>query len=68
MSVNWHRKSSLRRISLQLLFVLGVSILAYDYWAEQGAESAYFVLLGGGLFLTLLVAVPVLGRTFSNRD
>jgi len=48
----------------QLLFIgvvlLTVVVLSYDYVTTEGISDAFFVIIGAGLLLAILVIAPVL--------
>jgi hypothetical protein len=48
----------------QLLFIgvstVAVVVFSYDYMTTKGVSDVFFLIIGAGLLLTMLVTVPVL--------
>ena len=55
-----YRSSEFRRLLLIGLSVITTIALSYDYVTTEAVSDAFFVIIGSGLLLAVLVTVPVL--------
>ncbi|MFH5840850.1 hypothetical protein [Haladaptatus sp. CMAA 1909] len=55
-----YRSSEFRRLLLIGFSVITTIALSYDYVTAKGISDAFFVIIGSGLLLAVLVTVPVL--------
>lgn len=60
---NMGNKRELVRAALWGLSGSCFVFIACDYWAREGQSGAFFVLMGGFLFLLALVSIPILVRS-----
>jgi hypothetical protein len=55
-----HWSSEFRQLLFIGLAVLTAVTLSYDYVSTEGVSDVFFVIIGAGLLLAMLVIVPVL--------
>ncbi len=55
-----HRSSKFRRLLLIGFSVITTIALSHDYVTTEAVSDAFFVIIGSGLLLAVLVTVPVL--------
>jgi hypothetical protein len=55
-----HWSSDFRQLLFIGLAVLTAVTLSYDYVSTEGVSDVFFVIIGAGLLLAMLVIVPVL--------
>ncbi|WP_408960681.1 hypothetical protein [Natrinema sp. 74] len=55
-----HRSSEFRQLFFIAVSMVTAVAFSYDYMTTEGSADMFFVIIGAGLLLAMLVIVPVL--------